>query len=44
MIQSQRRDNGGSTASIRSEDMRAIELLLGSVGPRRRAAGRLTAG
>jgi len=31
MIQSQRRD-GGSTASIRSEDMRAIELLLGSSG------------
>jgi transcriptional regulator with XRE-family HTH domain len=31
MIQSQRRD-GGSGTSIRSEDVRAIELLLGSSG------------
>jgi transcriptional regulator with XRE-family HTH domain len=31
MIQAQRRDNGGGTGSaIRSEDLRAIELLLGS--------------
>jgi len=30
MIQAQRRDNGGSGTSIRSEDVRAIELLLGS--------------
>jgi transcriptional regulator with XRE-family HTH domain len=30
MIQAQRRDNGGSPTSIRSEDVRAIELLLGS--------------
>jgi transcriptional regulator with XRE-family HTH domain len=30
MIQAQRRDNGGTGNAIRSEDMRAIELLLGS--------------
>jgi transcriptional regulator with XRE-family HTH domain len=30
MIQAQRRDSGGSARSIRSEDVRAIELLLGS--------------
>lgn len=30
MIQAQRRQNGGSGSSIRSEDVRAIELLLGS--------------
>jgi len=30
MIQAQRRDNGGTGSAIRSEDMRAIELLLGS--------------
>jgi len=30
MIQAQRRDSGGSGTSIRSEDIRAIELLLGS--------------
>jgi len=40
MIQAQRRDNGGSTASIRSEDIRAIELLLGSAG--RHTAGDAT--
>jgi transcriptional regulator with XRE-family HTH domain len=30
MIQAQRRDSGGSHSAIRSEDVRAIELLLGS--------------
>lgn len=30
MIQAQRRDNGGIGNAIRSEDIRAIELLLGS--------------
>ena len=30
MIQAQRRDNGGPGTAIRSEDIRAIELLLGS--------------
>jgi len=37
MIQAQRRDNGGSTTSIRSGDIHAIELLLGSSA---RGAGR----
>jgi transcriptional regulator with XRE-family HTH domain len=32
MIQAQRRQNGGSGSAIRSEDVRAIELLLGSRG------------
>jgi transcriptional regulator with XRE-family HTH domain len=40
MIQAQRRDNGGSARSIRSEDVRAIELLLGSSSPNSGPEGR----
>ena len=40
MIQAQRRDNGGSGTSIRSEDVRAIELLLGSSVRSSRSDGR----
>ncbi len=46
MIQAQRRDNGGIGNAIRSEDIRAIELLLGSSRPAvtRRPDGRSSTG